>query len=128
MNAPIAFPVGSAVLVNGETPGTVIEATPMPGTFTTFNRPFVSYLVKLDSGAVEGFTGDYLSVVPTRKIDVPAGTPILVTWLFGDEAYGRVDASYTAVLNGVDGMGTATFTRDEDGFIGVAGSPAWRPL
>jgi hypothetical protein len=57
----------------------------------------------------------------------PAGTPITVTWLFGDAAYGRADASYTATLICVDPMGTATFKRDEDGFLGVCGSGAWRP-
>lgn len=55
-----------------------------------------------------------------------SGEAIEVRWLFGDAAIGRSDATYTATLMCVDGMGTATFRRDEDGFLGVAGSGAWR--
>jgi hypothetical protein len=68
------------------------------------------------------------NLTPTAKAELPAGTPILVTWLFGEEAYGRTDASYIATLIGADWMGTATFKRDEDGFLGVAGCRAWAPI
>lgn len=62
---------GAKVLVNGELPGTVIEAERMPAP-TVGGRPFTTYLVQLEGGAIEGFTGEYLTW-PGARIEVTRG-------------------------------------------------------
>lgn len=51
-----------------------------------------------------------------------SGRRVLITW----KRYEcRPDETYTAVAHCVDPMGTLTFKRDEDGFLGYCGSGSW---
>jgi len=51
-----------------------------------------------------------------------AGKPVRITW--GP----RLEQEYTGTAISVDKLGTLTFKRDEDGYLGIAGSGAWVAL
>jgi hypothetical protein len=52
-----------------------------------------------------------------------AGERVKVTWK--PAAYAWEEGSYYATAICVDPRGTLTFEREEDGFLGIAGSGAW---
>ena len=64
MRPSYRHPIGAPVLVNGVTPGTVLDREEHSGEYTQRRRPFATYLVSYDGGILEWFTGAYLRPVP----------------------------------------------------------------